>query len=162
MKAKVVSRVVAVIAVVGLMGTAAQAGRGSGGGDQLPYVFFECHNVNNAPDQNQIVTITPGPPSNPFLNTGTHDVRVGPAKLLCVQVSISADQIGDFPLEPKDVHCYSISILTTPRPQVLTKDWTLDDPIGLVPDANGDLVPPLVRPSAPQYLCAVGVTNPVQ
>ncbi len=112
MKAKVVSRVVAVLAVIVLSATVAQAG-GVGLGN-LPY--RSCY-VINGQDLGTVVTL-----EDQF---ASQEVRIGGGRLLCTEVSIN----GEASAPGDHFKCYSIS--TGAHPSVVKH---VEDAFGVAED----------------------------
>jgi hypothetical protein len=103
-KASVVSRVLAVIGVLALSVTGAQAGGGSGGGANV-IIPWQCYLIDGDHPAHDVVNLTD--------QFGTREnVQLGRARLLCTPVTTTRPDGGQFdpaPVLGDHITCYTVS-----------------------------------------------------
>ncbi len=115
-KGKLVSQVMAVIGILSLVVTLAQAGSGNGTGGQAQNSFFACHNINGT-DLGLHVNVTTDELGFPN-NLNWNNVRIGNGVLACTPVVLFTTQGASIaPLTNPDatfLKCYNVAVSQAP------------------------------------------------
>lgn len=142
MTRKLVSGMLAVIALGALSATGAQAG--SGGTPSPLTSFFVCNSINGE-DAGRRVNV-----GSSFWNFNPLNVRIGNATLACAFAKLfdptTGAEINPNPdLSKQQLKCYSISVSKQTRNSAPPSYRVTDELMGEDPDVAG---------SSPQYICA--------
>jgi hypothetical protein len=144
-KCKVVLAV-AVVGILGLSATVAQAG-GAGGSPAVMKSFFICNQINGD-DAGVTVDV-----ESSVLGNNPQSLRIGNASLSCAfaklrDVVTGALLLPNFPDTHQSLKCYSVSVAK--KPGTVNRIGATDELIG----------PEVVQMTGVQFICAPATYNP--